>query len=144
MKRALLGMMLVSAPVLATAADDLKVAQLEQDVRDLKRQVLALSRQLDEVRNRPGSPPARIGPTPGTAPANHDDAWVDAAKWQRLRLGMSELEVLDLLGPPTSMRDENGVRLLLYAMEIGSSGYLSGSVSLRDRVVSGVQKPALK
>jgi hypothetical protein len=143
MKRALLGMMLVSAPVLATAADDLKVAQLEQDVRDLKRQVLALSRQLDEVRNRPGSPPARIGPTPGTSPANHDE-WVDASKWQRLRVGMSELEVLGLLGPPTSMREENGVRVLLYAMEIGSSGYLSGSVSLRDRVVSGVQKPALK
>jgi outer membrane murein-binding lipoprotein Lpp len=143
MKRALLGMMLACTPVLAAGADDLKVAQLEQDVRDLKRQVLALSRQLDEIRNRPGAPPARIGPTPGTAPTSHD-AWVDAAKWQRLRVGMSELEVLGLLGPPTSMRDENGARLLLYAMEIGASGYLSGSVSLRERVVSGIQKPELK
>jgi hypothetical protein len=142
MKRALLGMMLACTPVLA-AADDLKVAQLEQDVRDLKRQVLALSRQLDEIRNRPGSPPPRVAQTPHAAPANHD-AWVDAAKWQRLRVGMSELEVLGLLGPPTSMRDENGARLLLYAMEIGASGYLSGSVSLRERIVSGIQKPELK
>jgi hypothetical protein len=143
MKSALLVMMLACTPVLAAAADDLKVAQLEQDVRDLKRQMLALSRQVDEIRNRPGSPPARVGQTPDAAPTNHD-AWLDAAKWQRLRVGMSELEVLGLLGPPTSMRDENGARLLLYAMEIGSAGYLSGSVSLRERVVSGIQKPELK
>jgi hypothetical protein len=142
MKRALLGMMLACTPVLA-AADDLKVAQLEQDVRDLKRQMLALSRQLDEIRNRPGSPPARVAQTLRPAPTDQD-AWVDAAKWQRLRVGMSELEVLSLLGPPTSMREENGARLLLYAMEIGESGYLSGSVSLRERVVSGIQKPELK
>jgi hypothetical protein len=142
-KRAFVLMMLACTPVLAVAANDLKVAQLEQDVRDLKRQVLALSRQLDEIRNRPGSPPARVGRTPDSPPPSHD-AWVDAAKWQRLRVGMSELEVLAVLGPPTSMRDENGARLLLYAMEIGSSGYLSGGVSLRDRVVAGIQKPELK
>jgi hypothetical protein len=143
MKRALLGMMLACPPLLAVAADDGKVAQLEQDVRDLKRQVLALSRQLDEVRHRPGSPPARVAQTQDRAPTDQE-AWVDAAKWQRLRVGMSELEVLGLLGPPTSMRDENGARLLLYAREIGSSGYLSGSVSLRDRAVASIQKPELK
>jgi hypothetical protein len=143
MKRALFVMMLACTPVLAAAADDLKVAQLEQDVRDLKRQVQALARQLDEIRNRPASPPARVGQSPDAKPTSHD-AWVDAAKWQRLRIGMTELEIVGLLGPPTSMRDENGARLLLYAMEIGASGYLSGSVSLRDRVVVSIQKPELK
>jgi hypothetical protein len=49
-----------------------------------------------------------------------------------------------VLGPPTSMREENGVRVLLYAVEIGSSGFLGGSVSLRDRKVVDVQKPVLK
>ena len=143
MKRTLLLIMLACAPALASAADDGKVAQLEQDVRDLKRQVLALTRQLDEVRNRPATPAARTGQTPaGTPPAS--DAWVDAAKWQSLRVGMSELEILSVLGPPTSMRDENGARLLLYAMEIGSGGFLSGSVALRDRVVTDIQKPELK
>ena len=36
------------------------------------------------------------------------------------------------------------VRLLLYAMEIGSSGFLDGSVTLRDRMVVDVQKPVLR
>ena len=57
---------------------------------------------------------------------------------------MDELSVIGALGPPTSMREENGARVLLYAMEIGSSGFLGGSVSLRDRKVVEIQKPALK
>lgn len=130
-------------PIAAQSADDSKVAQLEQDVRDLKRQVLALSRELDEVRYRPGSPPVRTSRTREAA-STGTETWVDAAKWQRVRRGMSELEVLSLLGPPTSMRDEDGTRLLFYAMEIGASGYLSGSVTLRDRIVTSVQTPELK
>ena len=57
---------------------------------------------------------------------------------------MSELEVIGILGPPTSMRQEGEARVLLYAMEIGSAGFLGGSVELRDRAVSEVHKPALK
>ena len=56
---------------------------------------------------------------------------------------MSELEVIDLLGAPTSMRAEGDARVLLYAMEIGSSGFLRGSVTLRDRAVVEVQQPTL-
>ena len=57
---------------------------------------------------------------------------------------MSELEVIGVLGPPTSMRQEGDARVLLYAMEIGSSGFLGGSVEFRDRKVSETFKPALK
>ncbi len=57
---------------------------------------------------------------------------------------MSELEVIEILGQPTSMRSEGDSRLLLYAMEIGASGFLSGSVRLRDGEVVEVQTPILK
>jgi hypothetical protein len=57
---------------------------------------------------------------------------------------MSELEVISLLGPPTSMRTTDGQRVLLYAMEIGASGFLSGRVNMRDRVVLEVQSPVLR
>lgn len=128
----------------ATAADDFKVIKLEQDVRNLERQVQTLARQLDDLKSqlsRSGDRPVVMtSPSPGSA----GGAWLDASKWQRLKPGMSELEVITLLGPPSSMREENGARVLLYAMEIGSSGFLSGSVSLRDRAVVEVQKPVLK
>jgi hypothetical protein len=42
------------------------------------------------------------------------------------------------------MREEQATRLLLYAMEIGTSGFLVGSVSLRDRSVDSVRKPTLQ
>jgi hypothetical protein len=57
---------------------------------------------------------------------------------------MSELEVISSLGPPTSMREEGGARVLLYAMEIGVSGFLGGSVKLRERAVVEVAQPTLQ
>jgi hypothetical protein len=130
-----------------SAADDFKVIKLEQDVRNLERQVQTLSRQLDELKLQLGR--ARdipVSASQATAPASADGstAWLTVANWGRVHAGMSELEVIGLLGPPTSMRQEGDKRLLLYAMEIGSSGYLSGSVSLLERTVVEVSKPVLK
>jgi outer membrane murein-binding lipoprotein Lpp len=143
---------LVGMPAAASAADDFRVHQLEQDVRDLQRQVQALSRQIESQRAAPPAPDAAIrqrdaasglpphSPPPG-APA---PAWVDAAKWQRVQPGMTELEVIGILGPPTSMRTEESARVFLYALEIGSSGFLVGSVRLRNSSVVSVQKPTLQ
>ncbi len=128
----------------ATAAEDPRISYLEQQVRNLDRQVQALTRQVDALRNRA----SRISPEPGAPPvaaaSGELPQWVDAAKWRQLRPGMSELEVIGTLGPPTSMREEGGARVLLYALEIGSSGFLGGSVTLRDRAVSEVRQPALQ
>jgi hypothetical protein len=149
MIRPMLFVLLLGNGVAAMAADDLKVTQLEQDVRDLQRQVQALTRQVESQ--------ARLPPAVAEATGRHREvprgaspavqalpAWVDAAKWQRILPGMSELEVLGVLGPPTSMRMQQGARVLLYAMEIGASGFLGGSVTLRDRSVSAVQVPTLQ
>jgi hypothetical protein len=139
-----LTMFLMLLPLAAAAADDGRISFLEQEVRNLQRQVLVLTRQVDEMRMRPG----RIGPTPAppavAEPVADPSAWVDAAKWKKLRPGMSELEVIATLGPPTSMREEGGARVLYYALEIGSSGFLGGSVKLRDRVVDEVRQPVLQ
>jgi hypothetical protein len=141
MRRLVLSTLMLLAPFAATA-DDLRINQMEQDIRDLKRNVQTLTRQIDELRRQPASPGARNLPSsPATAAST---AWVDLAKWNRLRAGMSELEVISSLGPPTTMRDVDGVRVLRYALEIGSGGFLSGSVSLRDRVVVEVRKPELQ
>lgn len=137
--------LLAAAPIAGRAADDLKVSQLEQDVRDLQRQVQALSRQLDLQRTQP--PSAEGGPlrsAPPTVTVGNTPPWVDAAKWQKLRPGMTEFDVVTILGPPTSMRAEANQRTLLYALEIGSSGFLGGSVILRDRVVASIAKPVLQ
>jgi hypothetical protein len=146
MARWLLALMLLPLPALAV--DDVRISLLEQEIRNLQRQVQVLTRQVDELRTRPSRPDALSS---RAAPANARDMtsedlprWVDAALWRNLRPGMSELAVISSLGPPNSMREEEGVRVLLYAMEIGASGFLGGSVKLRERAVVEVVAPALQ
>ena len=131
----------------ALAADDAtyRLMKLEQDVRNLERQVQTLTRQLDELRQQSARAGDRSSTVPrsSTAPPSSTE-WLEAARWDRVRPGMGELEVINILGPPTSMRQEGEARVLLYALEIGASGFLGGSVELRDRKVSAVLKPALK
>jgi hypothetical protein len=140
--------LLVTATVVTTgraATDELRIIKLEQDVRNLERQVQTLTRQINELRGqlqRSGDRLPALSAAP--APAVSSPSWLDVSNWNRVRPGMDELSVIGALGPPTSMREENGTRVLLYAMEIGSSGFLGGSVSLRDRKVVEIQKPMLK
>jgi hypothetical protein len=141
--------LLLGAPGAAFAADDIKIMQLEQDVRDLQRQVQAQSQLIAELRAQINRPVAQPVPAAAAAAgvqiaAEKGAVWLDAARWQQVKPGMGELEVVSLLGPPTSMREKDGDRVLMYAMEIGSSGFLSGSVTLRDRIVLRTQKPELR
>jgi hypothetical protein len=128
----------------AVHAADFKMIKLEQDVRNLERQVQDLSRQLEELSRRTQTSGTKsVAPEPGVQRTGTD--WLAVDHWKQVRPGMSELEVIDLLGPPTSLRgDASSGRTLLYAMEIGSSGFLSGSVSLKERKVVEVEIPTLK
>lgn len=127
----------------AQAADDPRVSFLEQEVRNLHRQVDALSRQVEALSTRPDRP--GTGSVVAAKPPPADPTqWIDAARWKRIHPGMGELEVIGVLGPPTSMRDENGLRVLRYALEIGPAAFLAGSVSFRDRAVVEVRPPALQ
>jgi hypothetical protein len=136
-------LLLGALPPLARAADDGRVSYLEQEVRELKRQVMALTRRLDDATTRPSRwvPPDRSAASSEATGASRE--WVDADKWRRLRPGMNELEVISLLGPPTSMREDGADHVLFYALEIGASGFLGGSVKFRDGAVTEIQLPAL-
>jgi hypothetical protein len=131
-------------PLTASAADEQRISFLEQEVRNLQRQVMALSRQMDEMRSRPERPAAQTPATAAVVPSPGPDQWMDSARWRQVRPGMNELEVIRLLGAPTSMRAEGDARVLLYALEIGTSGFLGGSVTLRDRTVVEVRPPTLQ
>lgn len=142
-----LGLLLLTAAPLATA-DDFKVIKLEQDVRNLERQVRELSRQVAELQRSPGRPGDRaLSSTNRQAPVMTSSvAWLDAKNWERVQIGMSELQVIDILGPPTSLRDAAGAssRTLFYALEISPTSFLGGQVKLEDRRVTHLEKPTLK
>jgi hypothetical protein len=127
----------------ACGADDQRVSFLEQEVRNLQRQVQSLTWQVAQLQT-PSAPPRAMAPTPHAPVSGELPRWVDANKWRKLRRGMTELEVIASLGQPTSMRDEEGGRVLFYAMEIGDNGFLGGSIKLRDRAIVEVRQPLLQ
>jgi hypothetical protein len=143
MTRLIPAIFLFVLPLAAGAADEGRFSYLEQEIRNLQRQVTALSRRVDQLDSRPPRPTTPRG-IPSSPPAETPDTWLDAQKWRQIKPGMSELEVVSLLGPPASVREVDGSRVMFYALEIGASGFLGGSVRFRDRAVSEVQQPVLQ
>ena len=121
------------------AADDTRISFLEQEVRNLQRELQVLSRAGEMHSSAVRAGPRRADRRRDRRAARRSRLaqWVNAPEWKQLHPGMSELEVIGLLGPPTSIRDEAGGRVLFYAMEIDSSAFLGGSVRMRDRAVDG-------
>ncbi len=141
------------AGLAAQQVTPIQVNQLEQDVRDLRRQVEAQQRRIEVLERSAGPAVPRVPSSPrGTAPARPAPApasaapWLSAANWEAIRPALAELEVIARLGPPTSMRvaDDGRRRTLFYALEIGSSGYLAGNVVLEDGRVLSVESPRLR
>ena len=146
--RILLSMLMLIVAQPAAAADDFKVIKLEQDVRRLEQQVRDLSRQIAELRRTAGTSTDQAAVSPEVAAPSGSppsSLWLQAKNWQRVQVGMNELQVIDILGPPTSTRAVHAdSRVLLYALEIGTGSFLSGSVELRDRRVAEISPPVLK
>ena len=139
--------LLLAAALPSRAADDFKVIKLEQAVLELERRVEELSREVARLQQRSADPaPLPAAREDCAAETTCPPPWLVAANWGRVRAGMGEFEVIEILGPPSSVRGAPGSssRTLMYAMEIGSSAFLSGRVDLKDRHVIEVQVPALR
>ena len=130
----------------AVAADDFRVMKLEQDMRNLERQVQTLQRQLAETQQAlRHSSPTMEWPSTYATQLESDRQWLSASAWNRVKAGMSELQVVEILGKATALRpDSQGRRALLYTLEIGTTGFLTGSVSFVDGKAVEVQHPELK
>lgn len=141
-----IGAGLLVAPTIAAPIDEFRLSDIEQKIRDLETLTREQARQLSQLQAQ--NPGARNTPMslPSTATNNGELRWANAASWNRIKPGMSELQVIEILGAPTQMRvaDDKQSRQLLYALEIGRSGYLTGRVIFREGLVTIVEIPTLK
>ncbi|HYM34243.1 MAG TPA: hypothetical protein VET48_02545 [Steroidobacteraceae bacterium] len=138
----------------SASAQDLKVIQLQQDVRDLQQEVQQQSRRIDALERelaQARASSASVGsakPAGGakTPTADASRAWLTIANWDRVHTGTTELDVIAALGPPTAIRKSaDGARqTLLYSLEIAAGGFLVGQVVLSDHRVIEVLKPMLQ
>jgi hypothetical protein len=129
-------------------ADDIRERQLEIDIEQLRREVQAQARRIDQLeRGTARSTERSVADSARNAPPPPVKAppWLVSANWDRVRPGMSEAEVAKILGPATSQRaGDSATTLLLYALEIQEGVFLAGRVEFQAGRVSAVQKPALR
>lgn len=141
----LLAFVLGLAP-LPGRGDDVRVQQIENDVRDLKRTVAEQARRIDELERfvRQLSSPGAQSLAPRAFNETGSE-WLKPQNWDRVRKDMTAQEVIAILGVPASMRDaEGGKRVLLYATQIGATGFLGGSITLENDRVQEISRPVLK
>ena len=134
-------------PPASAVVDDLRVRQLENEVLRLQRELDAQSRRIEELERTTRT--ASIGRSTSVAPSRAADsspAWLVPTNWDRLKPGMKALEVIAVLGRPTSVRTEESGKIhsLLYALELGPDAVLAGNVRMGDSGVAEINKPILR
>jgi hypothetical protein len=103
------------------------IGQLNSTIADQARRIASLEKTVRVLQ-------------PGAGPAPKPD-WHAALNWALIRNGMSEKQVVDLLGPPTRVQSVVDVRTLYYQPDQKSLSVLHGSVTLRDDRVTASDAP---
>ena len=140
------GALALCAPAFAQLpVDDQRVRDLENQVRQLQREVDTQSRRIETLEQA-----VRItSPLPAAVQGLHTDnspSWLVGASWDRVKPGMSALDVIAILGRPTSSRHDavGKLTVLFYAMELGPDTVLSGTVRVGVGGVVEVNHPVMK
>jgi hypothetical protein len=147
--RLTLGALLITAalvvPLPAFAQDDLRLRQLENEVLRLQREIDAQNMRLERMES--GNRLSASAPSVVVSPraADSSPAWLVSTNWDKLRTGMKELEVIALLGRPTSVRtDDAKSHTMFYALELGPNAFLTGNVRFGDAGVAEINRPTLR
>lgn len=136
----------------ARADDSARINNLESELQRLRTQVAEQNRriqrleaQLDQlgVMGTPG--PAGLSRAEGAASGKPRAAgplpWHASKTWEQLAVGMSETEVIAILGDPTALETVDNYKTLFYS-DGAAGGEISGHVNLKDDLVVAIKAPA--
>lgn len=120
--------------------------QLRKDVDVLKGAVLKQNRRIEALEQELRGGTSVISPTVTNAMPTKNAAlvrppWHDGNSWGRVKNGMSESQVIAILGPPTSVEAVGGYKTLFYRGEVSGSGSVSGNTELSQDRVWAVNTP---
>jgi hypothetical protein len=112
-----------------------ETAQLKRRIADQDARIAELERAVKLLQTA-AAPPM---PTPIPSPTPQ---WHKASNWTLIKTGMSEAQVVEILGPPTNVDSSIDRRTLNYAPDSNSTSTLKGSVTLIDDRVTAMTPPA--
>ena len=149
MRKLAAGLLFIAVTALAVpppvhAQDDIRVRQLENEVLRLQREIDTQNQRIERLES---TTPRTAAPAVATPRAvDSSPAWLVSTNWDKLRTGMKELDVIALLGRPTSVHTDadSKTHTMFYAMELGPNAFLTGNVRFGDAGVAQINKPALR
>lgn len=139
--RCILSLVCLSLPLSSAQAPDPRIDQLEKETAQLKITIAAQERRIAELEKTVKALQAIAEPKPTPIPSP-TPPWQVASNWIRIRRGMSEAQVVEILGPPTSVDAASDVRTLHFDPDPRSTITLKGSVTLVDDRVTAMSPPA--
>ena len=133
-----------TTPVFAQEADHER--QLRKEVEMLKGTVLEQNRRIEALERKLPGETSAISPTVTNERATQSKAlvsppWHDGISWGRVKEGMSEAQVISILGPPTSLDVIGGDKTLFYRGVVSGSVSVSGNTKLHNDRVWQVNTP---
>jgi len=141
---------LLLAPV-AMADEGARISRLETEIQQLRSQLDEQNRRIQqleaELARRAGAPALpqprpRSGDRPtGTPAASGPQPWHTAPAWARVKPGMTEAQVIAILGAPSAAEAVGALKSLFYRGVPGRVE-LGGHVNLKDGQVVAVSQPA--
>jgi len=143
MQRAVIGVgLLVLMCGIATAQTrDPRVDELRKETAQLKRRIADQEARIAELEKAVQGLQATAAPLPTRLPAE-TPPWHRASNWTLIKVGMSESQVVGILGPATSVDNSIDKRTLHYTPDAGSTSTLKGNVTLVDDRVTAMTPPA--
>ena len=119
-----------------------EVALLKRVVVEQERRILQLEKIVQRLStSKMTSARSITQPQPITSRQALSTPWHSETYWRRIKDGMSESQVIKILGKPTDVKDIGSFRTLFYRGEVRGSGFVSGNVRFTDDRVWQVNTP---
>jgi hypothetical protein len=135
------GVLLWMCGIATAQTHDPRVDELTKETAQLKRTIADQGARIAELEKAVKALQAAAPPLPSRIPSE-TPPWHRASNWSLIKAGMSEAQVVEILGPPTSVDTSIDTRILLYAPDSQSTSTLKGSVTLTDDRVIAMVPPS--
>lgn len=145
MQRALAagGLLILMCGIAAAQARDPRVDELTKENAQLKVRIADQEKRIAELEKSVKALQAAAAPMPTPIPAE-TPPWHRASNWTLIKSGMSEAQVVGILGPQTSVDASIDKRTLFYTPDAHSTSTLNGSVTLIGDRVTAMTPPAFQ
>jgi hypothetical protein len=132
----------LTLPLIAMAqAPDPRIDELKKEAAQFKIMIADQEQRIAELERMVKALQPVAAPVPTTIPTPIPP-WHLAPNWILIKKGMSEAQVVEFLGPPTSVDSTVDVRTLFYQPDSRATTPLNGTVTLTDDRVTALMPPA--